>query len=96
MIINIKNKIKYGGIEDIFLIKALFFLYKRNKIQPIPISQNLEGIKKYAAGRLVVYKLRKTINDEIVRAPIIRNKFRAPFFISLPKPESHMRNGKRI
>ena len=63
---------------------------------PIAISQNLVGIKKYAASWLVGYRYRNPIREAIVSAPNIRRNLCVLFLIFRPNPETQIKKGKRI
>ena len=71
-----------------------FLLNTRNIKHPVDISQNLAGIKKYAAGWLIGYRYKNIINDAIDSPPIIMNKFLVPFFVCFPNPENQINKGK--
>ena len=74
-----------------------FFLFNPIKSKhPDAISQNLVGIRKYAAGWFIGYKEINPISEANAKKAIVRNKLRAPFFVCRPNPENQIRKGTRM
>ena len=93
MKIRIKEITKRGGTFSRNCSISLLFWNKTKSKHPDDISQNLKGIKKYAAGWFVLEICKKPIKDVIVSDPTTKNRLRAPFFEFLPNPENQIRNG---
>ena len=79
----------------IFFNEGLFWIKTKVK-QPRAISQNLDVIKKYAAGWFWGYRYIKINNEAIDKVPREINKFLTPFCLLREYPENHTKNGNNI
>ena len=79
IIIDIRTK--RGGIFPKYFGNNCLLLNEIKIKQPAAISQNLDGIKKYADDWLYEYKYIKVIKERIDKKLTIKNKLREPFLL---------------
>ena len=76
--------IKFGEIFFNLLNNEKFFFNPKNIMQPVAISQNLVGIKKYAKDSFDLYMYIKATIERKDNIKSVINKFLRPFCLFFP------------